>query len=348
MTKHLSINKILEKKCIEKNIPFHVGFELTYQCNLSCKHCYLTKSKQKELSLDEIKAILDQLVEAGTMNLIFTGGEIFTRNDFFDIAKYARKRGFSLILLTNGTLITKKVADELKSLKPVGVEISLQGCNSATHDHITNMPGSFDRTIEAIRLLVERNIFVLTKTTLMKMNVREYKAIKALVEDIGACHNIGLGIIPRKDGSVDPQAYELSWDERIKYVSAEDLRMSCLPEGIDPLSKLICRAGKAVAAISPYGDVQPCILMPITLGNLRSEKFGEIWHSNGNNILKRLRAITASDLTTCLKCKNMAFCVRCPGVAYLETHNLFSPSPTACENARWRGYHANLNSKGGE
>ncbi len=104
-----NISVKLESICKQKNIPLYCYFELTYRCNLSCKHCYAPKIYGEELSLNEIDSILDQLLKIGTLQLLLTGGEILIREDFFDIAFLARSKGFILGLMTNGTLITKDI-----------------------------------------------------------------------------------------------------------------------------------------------------------------------------------------------------------------------------------------------
>ena len=332
-----SISSILEKKCVEKYIPFNVQFELTYSCNLSCRHCYIAHEKEKELTFKEITSILDQLVEMGTFYLCFTGGEIFTKRDFWDIAWYAREKGFFLILLTNGTLITDKDVDELRRLNPAGIEISLLGAKPETHDSITNIPGSFDRTVSTITKLVEQGIRVTTKTTLMKRNIIEYQEIKSLSERLGAHAKIGAEIIPKIDGRKDPQQYQISWEERLRYLYPDE-SVGCLMEGADEHKGLTCKAGKVVASISPSGDVQPCILMPITLGNLRENSFEEIWHPKNNGILNQVRSIIPPHLKVCFQCEFAQFCTRCPGTAYLETGDLTAPSPIACEQSRWKAY----------
>jgi MoaA/NifB/PqqE/SkfB family radical SAM enzyme len=84
------------KKTQDRLIPFTVHWELTYHCNLQCPHCYVVpQNSREELSSREIAAILDHLKEKGTLHVIFSGGEILTRNDFFDIAHYARGKGFA-------------------------------------------------------------------------------------------------------------------------------------------------------------------------------------------------------------------------------------------------------------
>ena len=333
----ISISKILEKKCVEKYIPFNVQFELTYRCNLSCRHCYTVHDKQEELTFKEITSILDQLVEMGTFYLCFTGGEIFTRRDFLDIAWYAREKGFFLILLTNGTLITDKDIDELRRLNPAGIEISLLGAKPETHDFITKIPGSFNRTVSTIKELVGQGIRVTTKTTLMKQNIMEYEEIKSIAETLGARAKIGAEIIPKIDGRKDPQEYQVSWEDRLRYLYPDE-SVGCLMEGEDEHRGLTCKAGKVVASISPYGDVQPCILMPIWLGNLRKKSFMDIWYPENSGMLSQIRSITPSDLKVCFQCKLTSFCTRCPGTAYLETGDLMGPSPIACEQARWKAY----------
>lgn len=333
----LSISKILEKKCTEKYIPFAVQFELTYRCNHSCRHCYIVNNKEKELTFKEITSILDQLVEIGTFYLCFTGGEIFIRKDFLDIAWYAKEKGFFLILLTNGTLIRDKEIDELKKLRPLGIEISLLGARPKTHDFITNTPGSFKRAVSTIKKLLEQGVTVTTKTTLVKKNIKEYKDIKSLAQTLGVHAKTGTEIIPRIDGKRDPQKYRISWEDRLNYLYPDE-PAGCPLGDTDKHRGLTCKAGKAVASISPYGDVQPCILMPIRLGNLKKKTFKEIWYPKGNGILNHIRSIKVPDLKVCSQCRGARFCIRCPGTAYLETGDLLAPSPLACQNARWKAY----------
>ncbi|MBW2647041.1 MAG: radical SAM protein [Deltaproteobacteria bacterium] len=338
----ISIEKILENKCVEKCIPFYVQFELTYRCNLSCRHCYIAHNKEKELTFKEVTSILDQLVEMRTFYLCFTGGEIFTRKDFLDIAWYAKEKGFSLILLTNGTLITDKEINELRKIAPLGIEISLLGARAETHDFITKTPGSFNKAVSAIKELSGQGVMVTIKTTLMKKNVMEYQEIKSLCQGLGVHVKSGAEIIPRMDGRNDAQGYQISWEDRLKYLG-QDESSDCQVKDMAEYRSLVCKAGKAVASISPCGDIQPCILMPIRLGNLKENTFREIWYPENNSILSEIRSMTDSDLKICFECKLAGFCTRCPGTTYLETGDLLAPSPIACEQARWRAYcHENF------
>ena len=171
------------KKTVDENIPFTVHFDLTYKCNLKCVHCYVTEEKEKkELSTEEVKSIIDQLREANTLYLTFSGGEIFTRKDFFEIASYAREKGFALRLLTNGTLITPKIADKIEKLNPISVRMSLYATDPAVHDAITRSKGSQRKTIKALMLLKERGVKVAINSVLMKENVGEFKRLKTFAQ----------------------------------------------------------------------------------------------------------------------------------------------------------------------
>ncbi|MFH1381236.1 MAG: radical SAM protein, partial [Candidatus Omnitrophota bacterium] len=86
--------------------PLKAMFELTYRCNFRCVHCYVAADKKKkELGIEEVKVILDQLKKAGCFHVGFTGGELFLRKDIFKILNYAKQSGFRISILTNGFLI---------------------------------------------------------------------------------------------------------------------------------------------------------------------------------------------------------------------------------------------------
>jgi len=334
-----TIFKHIEEKCRKKNIPFAAVLELTAHCNLSCSHCFKVSENRPELTYDEITDVLDQLAALGTFVVGYSGGEVFCRPDLFDILTYARQKGFLQVLLTNGTLITPESASFLQKIKPRDVEISLLGARPETHDGITGVRGSFEKTVAAIKLLVEKNIYVITKTVLMKSNVYECDRIKALSRKLGAHPRFGTGILPRFDGSTQPQEQKITWEDRKHFLEDVVLDKSFLMRVKDDEKDfLVCKAGKCFACISPYGDVCPCVLLPIKLGNIREKSFRKIWYDPDNAVLKELRGLKSSDLEQCFACDMKNICDRCAGSAYLEHNNLRAPASSACEDARWKKY----------
>ena len=334
-----SLGKKLVATCVRENIPYAVQMELTSNCNLKCRHCFMVNDNDVELSSEEVIDIIDQLVDMGTFCLAFTGGEIFTRDDLFEIARYASRKGFFLTFMTNGTLITDEMMDEIRKLKLIKFELSLYGATAKTHDYITQVAGSFERTLAAIKELVKAGIEVTVKTTLMNLNIHESDDLKAMCEQLGVHDRISAGIAPMKNGSLEPQQYDLSFEDMEMYLSAHDFDLSYLLEKQekDPVHRFNCKAGKAGCSISPSGIVYPCVMMPMAVGNLREKSFREIWHTQPSEELKRLRNLTSADLPVCSKCDLTPYCIRCPGVVYLETGDIVGASPSACRYAQWRG-----------
>jgi len=90
--------------------PFLVVWDVTYACNLKCKHCYANAGKplENELTTEEAKQAIDKLDRASVPIIAFSGGEPLVRKDFFELAKYAHDKGIYVAVATNGTLIYKE------------------------------------------------------------------------------------------------------------------------------------------------------------------------------------------------------------------------------------------------
>jgi len=101
----------------------------------------------------------------------------------------------------------------------------------------------------------------------------------------------------------------------------------------DDLESFPCSAGHTTCYISPYGDVFPCVQFPLPSGNLRRQKFLEIWQ--GSPQLAEVRSIRAKDLPVCSTCSHVSACTRCPGLAYMEG-NMRGPSVSDCEKSFYR------------
>jgi len=331
-------NKILLKS-VEKSIPFNVIFELTYKCNEDCIHCYRVLEKRPELSTEDIYNILEQLAAAGCLNLTFTGGEIFTRIDILDILEYASKQRFSIKLFTNGTLITEQIADNICKLSVHEVHISVYSADAGTHDSITRISGSFVKSIHAIKMFKNRGIKVKLKCPLMKQNVKDYRAVLKMANDLGIICKIDPTITAMSDGSKSTHSLRINKkDELIQiysdpklnpYVDYDFDSSPNISDGILP--DIPCVAGHNLCAISPYGDVSPCIQVSVIAGNLRKDTFANIWYNSEK--MQQIRSIRESDIVKCNMCKWRSSCGRCPGLALLEDGDILGPSSRACQIA---------------
>jgi radical SAM protein with 4Fe4S-binding SPASM domain len=171
--------------------PFEVVWNFTYHCNLKCKHCYENAGDgtRQELTTDQAKQVLDMLGRTagiGLPALSFSGGEPLARKDFFDVAAYARKRIGYVSLASNGTLITK---DKAKQLKDVGidyVEISIDGATPQVHNDFRGIPGAFEKTMRGVENLLEENIDTCIATVIHRDNLKELDQILNLAKQVGA------------------------------------------------------------------------------------------------------------------------------------------------------------------
>ncbi|MFH2137111.1 MAG: radical SAM protein [Candidatus Omnitrophota bacterium] len=313
----------------EKYIPITMVLEATRQCNLQCCHCYNIKDNV-QLSFDQIKDIGGQLRRAGCLFLVLTGGEVFTKPDFLDIAGYLRKLGFDLKVFTNGTLITSQMVERIKDLAFSEVGISIQGINAQTHDRITGNPGSFAKALSAVKILKQAKVPVGIKTTLMKTNFSEYKEIMELADNLGVTYVIDPVVSPRDDGSKDVLSCRLSDGQLEEFYREQFSKIDSVSAEVN--NEDICEAGKIFGSISVLGDVYPCIQIPLKCGNVFQQEFKEIW--DNSDILNKMRTVKLCDIEECATCKIAYGCTRCPGLAYLEDGDLFGPSSVACMNAR--------------
>src|SRR6202140_2014175 len=160
-------------KALKLNIPLSVQLDLTYRCNERCIHCYLDHAPHGEMTTAEIKAVLDQMADAGVFYLTISGGEIMMRRDFFEILEHARARLFCVKLKTNGVLIREKEAARLRKLGVETIQISIYSHRPEVHDAITKMPGSLRQSLDAVRFLRQQGLYVTMANVLMTENAAD-------------------------------------------------------------------------------------------------------------------------------------------------------------------------------
>lgn len=328
-------------KFARKSLPITCHFDLTYHCNLNCIHCYIVENRIPELKTKEIKNILKELASAGILFLKFSGGEILTREDFFEIIEYARKLHFSVDFITNGTLINEEVADKIATLYPFKVSISIYSTDPLVHDGITGVHGSLKNSMKAVKLLSERNLWVNILDLVMQQNINDYRSVFDFAQKNGAHFKIDTQITPKIDGDNSPVKFQVDADDIFR------VRMDPIVRGLDekdfyslenPASDLNsfsndipCSASHNFFYISPYGDVFPCVQFPFYCGNLKIESFKRIWNHSINML--EVRFIRLSRLSGCSNCDDLDSCHFCPGLAYMEGEDMESHYPRACQDS---------------
>ncbi|MGA2091056.1 MAG: radical SAM protein [Endomicrobiales bacterium] len=339
----------------QHHIPLIALFELTHRCNLRCKHCYIDhtsiSSRPDELTTKEIKHALNQLAEAGALHLVFTGGEIFLRPDIFELCQYAREKSFDLRLFTNASLLSCEDIKRVSDLKISRIESSVYG-RPETHDMITGMPGSWEKTTDTLRQLLSAGVPVSIKTPLMTLNYDDFEWLSETALQWGIIVHPDPIIVPKNTGSTDILKYRIN-TRQLHDVYTRNTHMNTLSSVHRPdssctnnqqelksdnitvrseVSDFICSAGLNMVSIGPSGTVYPCLQLLLPLGNIKYERFQTIW-SDANPVLNRYRSLTLEDIDECRVCHHSDYCQRCPGLALLEDGSMSGPSRISCVTA---------------
>ncbi|NCC52364.1 MAG: radical SAM protein [Spartobacteria bacterium] len=319
------------RKTYERRIPFTVHWELTYRCDWSCRHCYADRNGlANELTLDEITDVMNQLAAAGSLFLTFTGGDPLMRKDIREILSEANGRQFALRLMTNGARIDEAMANHLATLNLLGIDISLYAMTPEIHDAITGVSGSHAAVLRGLALCREHGLPLTIKCPLMQLNLKEYRPVADFAAQIGAGFVFDYLLIPtdadhhpmREIGLTDEQMYEFLRDK----VSVEGGGRPEPPAPDDP----VCGAGSNAVAVNPYGDVYPCLGYREKVGNIREQRFADIWSSPH---LDQLHAARYRDYVNCQECAYISCCSRCPGISRAECGRPFDAAPTVCRVA---------------
>lgn len=243
--------------------PLYCQWELTCRCNLRCAMCYTDcfnhpEFVRDELPTDDILRIMDQLAEAGTLELCLTGGEPLARPDFFTIYEQAIDKGFLVTLFTNGTLLTQEAADRLAERPPKQIEISLHGVTKPTFERVTQGRGSYERCMEGIELLRARHLPLVLKTVAMTLNEQEVLDVKRAVEAFGSVRfKLGDEMRPRLTGDTTPLQYGLTVRSRnLLFEQDADLWKEWCQREMGAGSP--CRSGMHKFHIDAYGMLQLC------------------------------------------------------------------------------------------
>jgi radical SAM protein with 4Fe4S-binding SPASM domain len=332
-------------------LPMNGTIEVTHRCPLTCQHCYNNlpmndrSAAAAELTRDEHFRILDELAEAGCLWLLFTGGEILARRDFLDIYTHARRKGFLITLFTNGTMITPRVADHFASNRPFAIEITLYGRTRETYERLTGIPGSFDKCMRAIDLLMERGLPLRLKTVAVTINKHEVFDMQRFAEERGIEFKFDSMMNPRIDCSHSPLAVRLSPAECVafdlldprrmdewKLFAEQFLRPANPPERADELYH--CGGGVNSFAIDPYGGMSICVLSRVDRFDLRHGTVNEAWHS----FLHGVRRKKLTRVTKCTACELKSMCGMCPANGELENQDPEAPVDFLCQVAHLRAH----------
>lgn len=306
--------------------PLYLVWEITLRCNARCVHCYSGAGLPHplEFTTEEALNVVDQLADAQVMILGLSGGEALLRPDWPLIAARARSRGMLVSIGTNGAAINEEMVRKIKEAGVNSICVSLDGASPEVHEQIRLVPGLFNRAVKAIELLVKHGVSVTVGYTPTRLNFRDGRNVVKLAHALGAQGANLSEFVPtgRGDKRLALEPHELreviqDWiDMQREYAGRlkvywHDCRVSLmLPD--DGHKYIGCGAGKVTARITVEGNVTPCVSLPMPAGNLRQQRFQEIWDSAP--FLQRIR--NRENLSgNCGTCNHKMTCGGCRSVS---------------------------------
>ena len=343
----------------------NLDLELTERCNNNCIHCCINlpahdpAARERELSTEEIGDVLKEATSLGCLTVRFTGGEPLLREDFEDLYVLARKLGLKVIIFTNATLITPRLAKLFERIPPLReIEVTVYGMSKKSYEAVTRTPGSFEAAWRGIDLLLEKKVPFVVKCALLPPNRGEMQEFEAWA-----------ATIPWMDG---PPRYSMFFDLRCRRNPEEknrlikSLRLSP-EEGVKVLTRrrekyfksmkafcskfmhpsgddlFHCGAGVGSGCVDAYGQFQPCILLrhPGTVCDLKSSSLEETLTHFFPKI-RRMKAHNPVYLTRCARCFLKGLCEQCPAKSWTEHGTLDTPVEYLCEIAHAQARYLGL------
>ncbi|KJR42795.1 radical SAM domain-containing protein [Candidatus Magnetoovum chiemensis] len=338
--------------------PKWIAWEITRRCNLHCVHCRSGSDdimiEHSDFSTDEAFRILDDIKSFSNPVVVLTGGEPLLRGDVFNIASYGTRLGLRMCLATNGTLVSDEICEKIKESGIKIVSLSLDGSTASVHDDFRSQKGAFNGTINASKLFKKHRIDFIINSSFTKRNQEEIPAVYKLAKELEANAWYMFMIVPTGRGEglmselISKEDYEdiLNWHyEMEKQEDTLLVRPTCAPhyyrivlqnakkdKGQYKKRSLKfstggskgCLAGQLICLIDVDGEVKPCSYFSLSAGNVKLQKFKDIWQSS--KLFKDMRDFT-SYKGKCGQCEFLSVCGGCRARAYSLSGDYMDEEP---------------------
>jgi radical SAM protein with 4Fe4S-binding SPASM domain len=313
--------------------------EFSRICNFHCSYCYVDSEIEcrDELSIREIKDIIDQARELGTRKIIILGGEPSIYPHLIEMLFFLREKGLEIELFTNGSGIDRKLADVLAEVN-ARVALKLNSRNEKIQDQLAGKKGAFRMINGALRTLREAGyssgeLFLAISTVICRQNIKELPAMWRWLrkENIEPYFEI---ITPQANAldnswlNVNPEELKELFSE-LSAIDQEEFNRSWEPQ--PPLAGNKCMRHQVSCLVTATGDVMPCVGVTIPLGNIRHTRLASILkNSEVINNLKNYREMIKGE---CHSCEKASECYGCRGAAYQLTGDYLASDPTCWRNS---------------
>lgn len=328
-----------------------VMFELTYNCSEKCIHCYnigatrnneeiSNRNKIDSLKLNDYYRIIDELYEQGLVRVCLSGGDPFSNPCAWDIIEYLYKKDIVFDIFTNGQRISHDVK-RLANYYPRTVGISIYSGIATIHDYITQIKGSWDKSMNVIEQLSTLAVPMNLKCCIMRPNVKSYYTVYDIAKRYGAIAQFEVNVTDSVDGDkcvskylrLTPKQLEIVLrDDNIPlYVGKEAPNYGGQPRNI---KENACGAGYNSFCITPDGEFIPCCSFHMTFGNLKNESIKNIIENSDR--LKWWKSLSLQQYEECGKHEYCDYCNLCAGLNFSEHKTPLKAGENNCYMAKIR------------
>ncbi|RUM36596.1 MAG: selenobiotic family peptide radical SAM maturase [Desulfobulbus sp.] len=317
---------------------FTLQWHITQVCDLHCRHCY-DRSDRKTLELDEAIRVLDDLYDFCTDNNVFTqvtftGGNPLLYPHFNELYKEAADRGFLTAVLGN-PMPRHRIEEMLAIQKPEFYQVSLEGL--AEHNDYIRGQGHFERILDFLDLLAELDIYSMVMLTLTRANMGEVLELAEILRDRADLFTFNrLAMVGEGAdlASVRPEDFPAFLERymeaatnnpcmRLKDNFFNLVRHKKAMPYIGGCAGYGCGAAFNFVSLLPDGEVHACRKLPSPIGNICSQTFADIYHSE---IARKYRAGSSA----CKDCEIRPVCGGCPAVSYGFGKDIFTELDPYC------------------
>jgi radical SAM protein with 4Fe4S-binding SPASM domain len=299
-----------------------IQIELTSKCNERCVHCYIPhENKITDITKDLFYDVLEQCKEMGLLSLTLSGGEPMLHKDFCEFLRKCKEYDFSVLILSNLTMLTDDIIHEMKESRLSSVQVSLYSMNPEIHDAITMLRGSFEKTKASILRLIENDIPLQISCPTMKQNKNCYVDVLNWAHKHKVRAVTDYIMMGRSDGTTQNLDNRLSVDEIGQVISdiiendtayQDAMREADVTakEDLDISDDIACGVCISSICMVANGDVYPCSgWHDGVVGNIKETRLQEIWDNSEK--VNYLRGLRKKNFPKCLNCPDRAFCAMC-------------------------------------
>lgn len=287
----IQIEDLIKKDILPEycNAPLIGLWEITRACNLRCIHCYNNSGKKlpNELLHEEKISVAKQIVEAKILRMCISGGEPILCDSFWEIAKILKEGHVLCNTITNGSYINEDNADKYaKNFKYI--QVSIDGANPKTHDKIRGKKGSWEKAINAVKLLIENKGLVSIATVVSSLNINELGQINDLIYDLGAKEFridlpifVGQAAINYNSLALSKnqlKKFEKIISEKKKEYESKEMYIETPKKILKSYTSAFSRLPQMFCYISPSGTCAPSSAIPFSGGSIKEKSLKEIWN----------------------------------------------------------------------